>query len=376
MANNEPASDRENTGSSSNPGEEPKEDKPREDPWRARHKRIVRVSVITALALIALVAALLWWLHRRHFESTDDAFVDAHITQLSPRVSGAVDKVLVDDNLPVRAGQLLVHIDPSDILAQLQQARASRESARSQIEQASAQAAAQRSALNEAYASLIGPRADALSAEQNYQRYASLKHNNPAAVAQQQVDDAFARKRSSAGALLAARKRIDSANAQVQASLAQINTAQAQLAAADAQIAQASLSLDYTRIVAPVEGHVSNRTVAVGNYVTPGQLLLAIVPTRVWVTANYKETQLTDMRPGQEVEVDIDAFPHVSFHGHVDSIQRGSGQVFALLPPQNATGNYVKVVQRIPVKIVLDPYDDARYPLGPGMSVVPRVRVR
>jgi membrane fusion protein (multidrug efflux system) len=172
------------------------------------------------------------------------------------------------------------------------------------------------------------------------------------------------------------RKKLASAEAQLQAAASQIDTAKANLKSAEAQEEQARLNLAYTKVVAPEAGRVAHKNVAVGDYLQVGQNLMALVPLKVWVTANFKETQLDHMRVGQPVEIRIDSYPDKVFHGHVDSFEAGSGAAFDLLPPQNATGNYVKVVQRVPVKIVFDTPPDPHFPLGPGMSVVPSVRVR
>jgi membrane fusion protein (multidrug efflux system) len=203
-----------------------------------------------------------------------------------------------------------------------------------------------------------------------------VRRLNPTAVSQQQLDQALATAQNTAAQTEAARKQAAAASNQITLAQAQIHQSEAQLAAAKAQIDQAQINLGYTRIYADVAGHVTHRTVTLGNFVQPGQQLLAITPLNLWVTANYKETQLDLMRIGQPVSIRIDAYPGRTFRGHVDSFSHGAGQAFAFLPPQNATGNFVKVVQRVPVKIVFDDRTAFDRPLGPGMSVVPRVRVR
>jgi membrane fusion protein (multidrug efflux system) len=223
---------------------------------------------------------------------------------------------------------------------------AQRVQALTQIEQAQAQ---ERAAL-----------AQVTNTSRDLARYRGLMATAPQAVAQQQVDQAQAAERN--------------AVAQRDQAAAQIAGAKAQIKVLDAQIATAQLNLGYARVVAPVDGHVAQRSVAPGNYVSPGQELMAIVPDRLWVTANFKETQLALMRRGQHVRVTVDSC-NKDIDGHIDSIQRGAGQAFGILPPENATGNYVKVVQRVPVKIVLDHVPDGCI-LGPGMSVEPTVTVR
>jgi membrane fusion protein (multidrug efflux system) len=221
---------------------------------------------------------------------------------------------------------------------------------------------------NAALASERGLEAQAANAASDLARYRNLQKTNPQAVAQQQVDQAVATDRN-------ARAQVANARAQVAAAAAQVAGAEAAIKTAQAQIATAQINLGYTKIYAPEAGHVTQRSVALGNYVTPGQDLMTIVPLHLWVTANFKETQLEFMRPGQSVTVVADACGDGDVRGHVDSIQRGAGQAFGILPPENATGNYVKVVQRVPVKILLDsvPKDCV---LGPGMSVEPTVKVR
>ncbi len=195
------------------------------------------------------------------------------------------------------------------------------------------------------------------------------------AISASQLDLAGTKARSAAAQVDAAQNKELAAEAQSALDKASIQTAAAEVQSSEAAVHQAELNLSYTQVKAPEAGYVTHRTVEAGAYVQTGQALLAIVPHQVWVVANFKETQLTDMRPGQPVEVRVDAYPQIKFTGHVDSIQRGSGASFSLLPPENASGNYVKVVQRVPVKIVLDKVSDPNIVLGPGMSVVPEVRV-
>ena len=307
---------------------------------------LVRIGVAVVVVLL-LVGGLIWWLIARQYEDTDDAFIDTHIVFVSPQISGQVTAVRVNDNQPVRKGQVLVEIDSADADARLNQVQAQEAQAETQYEQA--------------VATERGSAAQAENAQRDLARYRLLQRTSPAAVAQQQVDQAVATDRN--------------AVAQRDAARAQISGALAQIKVYKAQIASARLNLGYARIAAPVDGHVVQRTVAAGNYVSPGQQMMAIVPLQLWVTANFKETQLALMRPGQKVRVEVDACGDRKVKGHVDSIQRGAGQAFGILPPENATGNYVKVVQRVPVKIVLDrvPRDCV---LGPGMSVEPTVKVR
>jgi membrane fusion protein (multidrug efflux system) len=309
------------------------------------HNPWVRYGVAAAVVVL-VIAGVIWWLIARQYEDTDDAFIDAHIVHIAPQTAGQVISIAVNDNQFVHRGQLLAEIDSADARARLSQIDAQRAQAQTQILQAEA--------------TETGAAAQADAASRDLARYHVLLRTAPSAVAQQQVDQAVAAARS--------------AIAQRDAARAQIAGARAQLKVLAAQRAETELSLGYTRVLAPVDGHIAQRTVALGNYVSPGQEMMTIVPLNLWVTANFKETQLALMRIGQRVEIEVDACDH-TLHGRIQSIQRGAGQAFGVLPPENATGNFVKVVQRVPVKIVLDsiPKDCL---LGPGMSVEPTVKVR
>jgi membrane fusion protein (multidrug efflux system) len=274
-----------------------------------------RWLVLGGLTLAVAGLALVNWLRWRGYEETDDAFVDAHVAPISAKVSGYVVAVPVDDNQAVKKGDLLVEIDAADYRVSAARARA---------ELAAADADARQSKLDAA-------------------RYAKL-------LSREQVSQQTA----------------DKAAADADVAAAKADTARQRLA-------EAELQLSYTRITAPQDGKVTRRGVEVQSYVTPGQPLMAVVPDQVYVTANFKETQLARMHPGQEAEIRVDAFPGRRFKGHVDSLQAGTGARFSLLPPENATGNFVKVVQRVPVKIV---FDEPAEGLAPGMSAVPTIKVK
>ena len=342
------------------------------DPRKRRRFFLIAVVVVAVIA----IGAVLWWLDARNYEDTDDAYVDARIVHVSPQIDGRVLRVLTNDNMRVRKGQLLIQIDPVDATARFDQAKAQVALAEAQLAQAESQVGVSLATHQQAQANVTGTAAQAVNASQDLERYRGLKKTMPSAVAGQQIDQASATAVNTAAQHNAAEKQAAATAAQVKAAETQTQAARAQLKSAQAQLEQAQISLGYTRILAPEDGTIAQLSVAVGNYVSPGTQMLAIVPFGIWVTANFKENQLDLMRPGQKVAIQIDAYPHVHFYGHVDSIQRGAGQAFALLPAENATGNFVKVVQRVPVKIVIDGPDDSRYVLGPGMSVVPTVRVR
>jgi membrane fusion protein (multidrug efflux system) len=348
-------------------GDKPKKPSPFKNP-------LVLVG-IGALVLVLLIGGAFWWSQARRWQSTDDAYVDGHIVHLAPQVSGLVTKVLVTDNAVVRAGQPLVEIDASTARVQAEQANAQAAQADAQIAQQHANIAAATATYQQARADADGAAAQAQEAADDLARYQHLRATAPQAVSAQQFDQALAAARNTAAQYAAALKKAQNAAQQIRAAQAQIGALQAQRRASQAQIDQTNITLGDTRLVSPVDGHIAHFNVAPGNYVQPGQELMAIVPNDLWVTANYKETQLELMRVGQRVDVKIDACRGSPLRAHVDSIQRGAGQAFALLPPENATGNFVKVVQRVPVKIVFDRIPDD-CPLGPGLSVEPKVLVR
>jgi membrane fusion protein, multidrug efflux system len=340
-----------------------------------RRRRPILLPLLAAVAgLAALGGGTLWWLEARQYESTDDAFIDAHMVRVAPQVAGRVALVAIDDNQAVVPGQLLVKIDPAPLRAKLDQAEANQANAAGALAQAQAQRAVVQANAHQARAQVGVAEANATNALAQLKRSESLIAK--LAVSQQALDDATAAARRTAAALVAAQRGLESAEAQFAVTRSQIDTAEATLRSAAAQAEQARLDLSYTEVVASEAGTIARKNVSPGDYVQIGQNLIALVPFRVWITANFKESQLSLMRVGQPVEITIDAYPDKTFRGHVDSFQRGSGPAFSLLPPENATGNYVKVVQRVPVKIVFDePLDQGR-PLGPGMSVVPSVKVR
>jgi membrane fusion protein, multidrug efflux system len=336
--------------------------------------RALRLVLAGLAALVIAVGATLWWLNARHYESTDDAFIDVHVVKVAPQVAGRVARVLVDDNQTVAAGAPLIELDPADFQAKLDQALATQASAKASLAQARAQQTVTEANAQEARAQVAVAQANATNAASQLERDRPLAEQH--VVSRQQLDNDVANARSTAATLVAAQKKQAAAEAQLAVAASQIEAAQAMLAGADAQVATARLDLSYTRIAAPRAGRITRKNVSAGDYVQTGQNLIALVPSEVWVTANFKETQLAHMRVGQSAEITIDAYPGATFHGHVESFQAGSGAAFSLLPPENATGNFVKIVQRVPVKIVFDDALDPARPLGPGMSVVPTVKVR
>jgi membrane fusion protein (multidrug efflux system) len=401
---------------------------------RGPRKRHIALVLFLIAAVGASIFGVMYWLHARQFEETDDAVVDGAVTPISPKVAGLVSAVRVSDNQQVKAGDTLVEIDPSDYVARVNEAKANLAAAQSRLEaaqtnvdmvtanvgatlsQATATVDQQKAAVEQERAAVIAAEAQVASAHadvvaaqaESTRRKSDLERYNaidPRAVSQQTRDAARAAAEAADAQLAAATKREAAAQAavaeaksrvtaaeskvtwaeagvraaqtgpqQVATAKSQVQTAQAAVDQAQAALAAAQLDLAYTTIKAPIAGRITRKSVQPGQYLSVGQNLFAIVPDDLWVTANFKETQLARMRPGQPAEITIDRYPGRTFKGHVDSIQAGTGARFSMLPPENATGNFVKIVQRVPVKIRFDESDLP--PLGPGMSAVPTVRVR
>ena len=395
----------------------------------------MRTRIIGGVVVLLVVGAAIWYFMTTGKETTDDAQIDAHVTQVAARVRGTVVAVKVSDNQPVEAGAVLVEIDPRDYQvavakarAELADAEASAQAAESGVpitatqstsnvttarggmDQAGGAVAAAEKEVDAARARLVTAQARLREAEANANKAlkdverlrgllakdevsqqmfdsttsASLAQNAAADSARSQVVEAEAGIRVAESRLVQARAGAQQAQAematsqtgpqQVSAMKAKAAAAVAHAQQAKASLEQAELNLQYATVVAPVKGNVSRKTAEVGQTVQAGQPLLAIIPLEtVWITANFKETQLTDMRPGQKATITVDAYGSRTFTGHVESIASATGARFSLLPPENATGNYVKVVQRVPVKIVLDAGQNAEQLLRPGMSVTPTV---
>jgi membrane fusion protein (multidrug efflux system) len=303
--------------------------KPKEQKFHLSKRTLIIGGIVLGIVLIGV---LLYWLHARNFESTDDAYTTTHVHDISARVAGTVESVNVDDNQLVKQGQILVTLDQRDFNVAADQARA--------------QLLQRRAAADQAKANLE-------HAQQDYGRFSKL--GSQQVVSKQDVDNATATLKTANGAM---------------------NAAKADLSAAEAALSTAELQLTYTSVLAPADGVIAKKTVETGARIQPGQALMAVVEQNVWVVANYKETQLHRMRVGQHADVKIDAFPHQNFSAHIDSLQPGTGSTFALLPPDNATGNFTKIVQRVPVKIVFDDLGEFRSRVAAGMSCKPKVDLR
>jgi membrane fusion protein, multidrug efflux system len=386
------------------------------------HRKRRRNLIIMITAVVVVVAGVFLWRYLSSYESTDDAQVDVHLYPVSSRISGYVIAVNVGDNQYVEKGAVLVEIDPTDYEVALKQAQANLANAEataqslnitvpitsvnttsqlsftaSGIEDARAGVSAAEKQLAAAHEQLAAAEANDVKAQDDLHRYKLLVDRRE--VSQQIYDQALATAKSSTANVAAARasesaaeqfvrqaqSRLSQANAnhqyaetgpqQVSSTRSRVQAAIADIEQKRALLHQAELNLQYTKIVAPVSGEV-NKTVVVGLNVEPGQQMLTVVPLQdVWITANFKETQMKHMRPGQPVEISVDSNGR-TYKGHVDSIGGATGPVFSVLPPENATGNYVKIVQRIPVKVVLDAGENRDLQLRPGMSVEPKVYLR
>ncbi|MGA7450491.1 MAG: HlyD family secretion protein [Rhodoplanes sp.] len=313
-----------------------------------------------------------YWTIGRFKVATDDAYVRADNTIIAPKVAGYIEDVLVGDNEPVKAGQVLAHIDDRDFKVAFEQTKADVAAANASIANKQAALDAQQFVIEAARATIVADRATQTFAEQEDKRYADLAAKGYGSV--QNAQQAASRNAAARASVARDTATLASAEKQLEVSKAELVQAEAALARAKAAQDQAELNLSYTTIVSPIDGVIGNRTLRVGQYVQAGTQLMAVVPTRAtYIVANYKETQLTNVRPGQLVEIKVDMFPGKVFRGRVDSLSPASGQEFALLPPDNATGNFTKVVQRIPVKIILDAGSSLAVVLRPGMSVYPKI---
>jgi membrane fusion protein, multidrug efflux system len=337
-------------------------------------------KLLLAGAAVAALAGAAWygwnyWTVGQYLVSTDDAYVKADTTTVAPKVSGYLHEVLVGDNERVRAGQVLARIDDRDFAVALDQTKADVAAARAAITSKQAQLDVQQATIDAAKATVEVDQAAATFAGQENKRYTDLAATGYGSV--QNAQQAQSRIAGAQAAIARDTANLASARKQVDLLKAEIVQANATVAHTEALQRQAELNLDYTSIVAPIDGIVGNRSLRTGQFVQAGTQLMSLVPVAgAYVVANFKETQLTDVRKGQTVDIAFDMFPGQVVHGRVDSIAPASGQEFALLPPDNATGNFTKVVQRIPVKIALTPDKSAAVELRPGMSVIPTIETR
>lgn len=348
-------------------------------PLRMRRALRPRRFLIAAAGLAALGGAAWfghdWWTRGRFVQTTDDAYVGGDVTAIAPHVAGLIATVAVTDNQHVRAGDILLRLDSRDFAAALDQARASREGKQATAESLHAQMALQAVLIRQAEAELRGAAARDAFARQEAERYAKLEPT--VAGSRQQAQRSASARDDADAAVLAAIARRDAASAQLEVLTSQFAGARAAVTEAEAVERTATLNLGYAEIRSPIDGYVGNRAARAGTYVNVGAYLLSVVPaTALWIDANFKEDQLAGIRPGQRARIVADAAPGRAIDGHVASLSPGSGAVFSVIPPENATGNFTKIVQRVPVRIMLDGDAAALGTLRPGLSVTVSIDTR
>jgi membrane fusion protein, multidrug efflux system len=341
------------------------------NPQPKRSRR--RFVILFGLGALLLAGGTFWYINNVGYETTDDAAIEGHVIQVSPKLSAHVKAVYFDDNYQVKKGDLLIELDPRDYEVSLASAVANLASAQSKLTEAEAQQNVAQAGLGQAKADLISAQATADNAKADLDRNERLFQTH--VIDRREYDASVAQTKSAVANVESATKKVASQEAQIRLTSAQYVTASAEEKQAEAQLHQAGLQLSYTKIFAPFDGRVTKKSVEPGNYVQPGQTLFSLVPPDVWVVANFKETQLKQMKVGQPVSVRVDAIPGREFSAHVESFQVGTGGRFTLLPPENATGNFVEVVQRVPVKIVFDEPASSLERLWPGESVEPKVNI-
>ena len=343
----------------------------------ARKRRPMVLVVLLLVVAIGATYAAVYAVHAARYQSTDDAFIEGRVITISPQVSARVKKVLVDDNNPVVKDQPLVELDDIDYQVAKRQADATLVAMKGKAQQADSEIEEAIASANQARAEVDVTIANSKNAEADYNRFTELKKKNEGAVSRQQMDVAIAAWTSNNAQVKQAQAKLENANAVIATKRATAVAADGDVQKAQADVRKAEVNLSYCVIRAPESGKITRKNVEPGSYVQTGEQLLAIVPNEMWVVANFKETQLEKMRLNQPVTISVDAYPGLELHGRVDSFQSGTGSRFSMLPAENATGNFVKVVQRIPVKIlVTEKNSDVDRVLSPGMSVLPEVDVR
>ncbi|OTP78681.1 HlyD family secretion protein [Caballeronia sordidicola] len=336
--------------------------------------------ILGVIVVLIIIAGLIWWFATRNQVSTDDAYTDGDAVTIAPKVSGYVVVMNLGDNKFVHKNDLLIKIDPRDYQAQLDQANAQLGLARAQLNAAQVQLAIARvqypAQLTQAKAQQQSAQANLTQSRAAYERQHSV---DVRATSQQNIDTANAQQQSALANVAQARAQVKTASLvpqQISQAQATVDERREQVHQAEAQVEAAALNLSYTELHAPADGWVTKRNVQYGTFLQAGTSIFSLVTTTVWVTANFKESQLERMRPGDAVDVAVDAYPDLKLHGHVDSIQLGSGSRFSAFPAENATGNFVKIVQRVPVKILIDNGLQPDLPLPLGLSVVPKVMLK
>jgi membrane fusion protein (multidrug efflux system) len=363
------------------------DDTPRDDAGDAGdgekgpRKKSKKPLVVLALVVVVLaIVAIVWWFLTRNQETTDDAFTEGDVVTMAGRAGGYVDQLNITDNAPVKKGDLLLRIDPRDYIAKRDGAQAQLGLAEATLTQSEVQLALAQvqypAQWDQARAQQSSAQAALDKATQSYRRQRQV---NERATTQENIDAANAQLRDARANLKNADAQVliaSQAQKQIEQARAIVEQRRQQVAQARAQLAQAQLDLSYTEVRAPSDGWVTRRNVQLGTLVQPGNALFTLVLPRLWVVANFKESQLARMRAGDHVDIDVDAYPDLKLAGHIDSIQRGSGSRFSAFPAENATGNFVKIVQRVPVKILIDSGLDTDHTVALGLSVVPTVTLK
>jgi membrane fusion protein (multidrug efflux system) len=371
-------------GDASDKDKDAKDDKKKDDgddEKKPAKKPGKKPLIILGIVVVVLaIGAFVWWFLTRNQVSTDDAYTDGDAVTIAPKVSGYVVTMNIDDNRFVHRGDLLIKIDPRDYQAQLDQASAQLGLAQAQLHASETQLEVARvqypAQLAQAQAQELTARANLVQASAAYERQHSVDIR---ATSQQNIDTADAQQKSAQANVAQARAQVRTASLvpqQIAQVLATVEERRQQVRQAQAQVEAAQLNLSYTELRAPADGWITKRNVQFGTFLQAGTSILTLVTTRVWVTANFKESQLDRMQPGDKVDIDVDAYPAMKLHGHVDSVQLGSGSRFSAFPAENATGNFVKIVQRVPVKILIDDGLKPGTSLPLGLSVVPTVMLR
>ncbi|NYE61485.1 membrane fusion protein (multidrug efflux system) [Duganella sp. 1224] len=340
------------------------------------NRRVLVVAAIIALAAIGIGGRM--WYRSHYYVETDNAYVAGHVHPVSARIAGVVTKVLIDDNQLVKEGDVIAELDPFDQGVKVEQIQAQIASAQQQVTQADAQIAQVQAQASAAAAQVAQSEAQLVRAKQDADRFGQLYNNQMKAVSKAELDAAVAARASAVADVAARKDSAAAAKAQIASAKSAREVLQAQIAVLQVQLKDAKQQLAYNQILAPVAGRIGKRTIEVGQRVQPGQQLTAIVQENVWLTANFKETQLAELKPGQPVKVTVDALPGKELIGKVDSFAPASGAQFSLLPPDNATGNFTKIVQRVPVKITFKPEDVKALSgrLVPGMSAIAEVSLK
>ncbi len=347
------------------------------DPPEQKKSSRIPLIILAIVVVLGAIGGGVWWYLHRDQGNTDDAFTDGRVVTMASQINGYVTLLAVNDNQFVHKGDLLVQIDPrpyeaarDEAKGQLAAAEAQAENARIALQKAKTTYPAQ---LAQAQGQLAQAQGTLYNAQTDYKRQHAVERG---ATTQQNVDQSTASFKTAQGQVQVAQAQVDIANLipqDIEQAAAQVKQLEAQVLQMRAKLDTADVNLGFTRVTAPQDGWVTRRNVEQGNYLQPGMQIMALVTPDVWITANFKETQLARMRPGQDVDVEVDAYPDLKLKGHVDSIQLGSGSKFSAFPAENATGNFVKIVQRVPVKIVIDSGLDKNEPLPLGVSVVPTV---